>query len=530
MNSIPLAMTWELIGRCRNAVILTFLCTNLFCSLLMSSLQSNGPVDLSDPSMMGFQLGMILFSIFGIGTAINSAYKETSRVYVLPIDTATFVTWRMIPAMAVMSLCVILNALLIDLMFGVSWPMLWPAMAAPVGLAMLQAALWSFEKTVLQILSVLVAGAIFGTWYAFRFQSIFLVQLHPLIFLLEATPLLLMAVISHRFAIFGFGRLRCGESVLTSRWDELLNAADKDIAFLKWGNSYPAPVFQSPASAQFWFESQKKEWAFPGIVIATLTIQILAWGAFERDLNKLAVHMLIGGVAVMVGAMLSGLIVGNFGRADSSVEMGQFLASRPMTDHDMARATLAVMVRANVTSWGIYLIFCVVISTVLFAMGNTRELLAGPLLQWWYFPAILLLAWTITGVFATLYMTGHETFLARIICGCIAVYLAVLSSALLLDVESKRQLFAITQMATGIVMLIVTAGVFCVSVQRRVVSAREGTIAGIVWTGLSSITVLEVLRNPGGSYALASLLVGVSSLVLFPFAAAPLALKWNRHR
>ena len=530
MTSIPLTMTWDLFGRCRNSLILSLLGTNLFCSFLMATVKSIGPVDLSDPNMTSFQLGFVLLSMIGFGVAILTVQIETSRVYVLPVDTATYVTWQMVPAMALMSLCMVLNALLINLMFDVSWPILWPALSAPVGLAMLQAALWASQKSPLQIITVSAAGAIFGIWYAFRFPVVFAAQSHPLIFLLEATPLFVMALVAHRVAILGFGRLRCGESLLSTRWDDFFEFACKDIAHLQWRNTSTAPTFQTAAAAQFWFEWRKKAWVFPTILITALTIQTLAWGVFERDFHKLTTHILVGGVVCCTAAMISGLVTGNFGRADASIEIGHFLASRPMSDRELAQAVLAVIARVNLCGWVIYLVFCAIVTIVLLATGNFHELLNGPLTQWWYFPAILFLAWIVTGVFATTYMTGHKTFLAWVICGSIAMYLLVFSTSLLLTTESKQRLFSITQSLTGVVMAIVSICVFCVSVQRRVLSAREGTIAGIVWAGLSSITVLEVLRSPGGTYALASLLVGVSSLVLFPFAAAPLALKWNRHR
>ena len=530
MTSIPLAMTWELIRRCRNALALSFLWVNLFCSLLMSALRSNGPVDLSDPSMTSFQLGMILLSIFGIGAAILSVHTETSRIAVLPVDTWTIVTWRMLPAMALLSGCMVLNALFINLIFDVRWPMLWPALFAPVGLAMLQASLWISEKSPLQIVSVAIAGGIFGIWFFLRFRSVFVVTLHPLMILLEAIPLVVMAFVAHRVAILGVSRLRCGESLLKSRWDELFTAMNVDMAHLQLGNPRPAPVFKSAAEAQFWFEWRKKGWALPSVVTAALVFQSVAWVIFERDFHKLTIHILVGGVVLSVSAMLAGLIIGNFGRADASIEMGHFLASRPMASRELARVMLKVMARVNVTSWGIYLVFCAIIASALVVTRNTQELFKGPLSHWWCFPAILLLEWAVTGVFATMYMTGRQTFLAWLICGCIAVYLSVMAGSFMLDAKSKQQLFSITQLVTGIVMVTVTGGVFYIAQLHKLFSNREWAIAGTAWLGISSITAFEVLRNPEGSIPMAILLVGVGSLCLFPFAAAPLALSWNRHR
>ncbi len=530
MNSIPLAMTWELIRRCRNALALSFLWVNLFCSLLMTALRSNGPVDLSDPSMTSFQLGMTLLSIFGIGAAILSVNTESSRFFALPVDTWTLVTWRMLPAMALLSGCMVLNALFIDLVFDVRWPMLWPALAAPVGLAMLQAALWISEKSPLQIVSVAAAGGIFGTWFFLRFHSVFVVTLNPLMFLVEAIPLVVMAFVAHRVAIHGVCRLRCGESLLTSRWDELFAAMNVDMAHLQLVNSRPAPAFKSAAEAQFWFEWRKKGWALPCVVTTALVFQSVAWGMFERDVHKLTIHILVGGVVLSVSAMLAGIIIGNFGRADASIEMGHFLASRPMTNRELARVVLRVMIRANVSSWGIYLVFCAIIASILVATGNSQELLKGPLSNWWCFPGILLIEWAITGVFASLYMTGRQQFLAWIICGGIATYLSVIAGSFMLNAESKQQLLSLTQLVTGIVMVTVTGGVYYVAEFRKVISKREGAVAGMVWLGLISITFCEVLKNPGGSNSLAILLAGVGSLCLFPFAAAPFALSWNRHR
>lgn len=530
MSSIPMVMTWELIRRCRNALALSFLWVNLFCSLVMSALRSHGPVDLSDPSMFSFQLGMVLLSIFGIGSAILSAHTETSRIAVLPVDTWTLVTWRMLPAMALLSGCMILHALFINLMFDVRWPMLWPALAAPVGLAMLQAALWVSEKSPLQIVSVAAAGGIFGIWFFLRFRSVFVVTLDPLMILLEAVPLVVMAFVAHRISILGAGRLRCGESLLTSRWDELLAEMNVDMAHLRIGTSRPAPEFKSAAEAQFWFEWRKKGWALPCVVTAALVFQSIAWGMFERDVHKLTIHILVGGVVLSVSAMLAGIIIGNFGRADASIEMGHFLASRPMTNRELARVVLRVMIRANVSSWGIYLVFCAIIASILVATGNSQELFKGPLSNWWCFPGILLIEWAITGVFASLYMTGRQQFFAWIICGGIATYLSVIAGSFMLDAESKQHLLSLTQLVTGIVMVTVTGGVYYVAEFRKVLSKCEGAIAGMVWLGLISITVCEVLKNPGGSNSLAILLAGVGSLCLLPFAAAPLALNWNRHR
>lgn len=526
MNSIPVALTWELLKRSRMAVLLSFAGSCLLASIVVYALLSQGGLDSADPSFVAIKFSMVLLSMMSAGISIISAQTEISRIQLLPISTWTLVNWRLIPGMILISAAVALNAVVLNLVFAVQWPLIWPALVAPAGLVMFQSATWTSEKPVVQVACNLVAGGIIGSWYTWRHHTVFAEPLTLAQTLLEAIPLVVMAGVAHRVAILGITKRRCGESLVTGRAWDLFETDLAPLMAHRWfhGN------FKTSREAQFWFEWRKRGWLVPLAATCCFAIGLFVWLVFDRSLFQLTFGMLFAGALLAVSGMVGGLVIGNLGVSDSNVEIGHFLSTRPMTNRDYSRIVLKVVAVTVAVCWGIWLGLCGVISAIALSLGQGEALWNSFLKEWWYIPAVLVVNWTVTGVIASLYLTGRPLFMTQIIIGGLCVYFGVMVSALALDRESKAALFQATQLVSGLAMILVT--IICVTIARRrnLISNSEVLLGVGAWLLLSAIAVYEVLQKPSASVSMSVVMAGLAAQSLLPFAAAPLAIGWNRNR
>ena len=88
----------------------------------------------------------------------------------------------------------------------------------------------------------------------------------------------------------------------------------------------------------------------------------------------------------------------------------------------------------------------------------------------------------------------------------------------------------------GIALFLLTLAIWGLALRRNMVETRHALLAGIVLAGLIGLAGWQFsngLPLPTNNHGLTPyflLISGLLSVVVFPFAAAPLALAWNRTR
>jgi hypothetical protein len=215
--------------------------------------------------------------------------------------------------------------------------------------------------------------------------------------------------------------------------------------------------------------------------------------------------------------------------------MGHFLATRPMTSTDMSRTMLKAAGISVFIAWIIWaLAFLAVYAILLLAHIDPRPQLPKAV-GWWYFPVTLVGSWIVLTFLATIGQTGRPMLYAILFCGIPAVFIGTtLLSHYALSDAAQAQLRQCIAAATGVIFVLGTAWAFVVARRRSLIGSPTVWAAASVWTALCSLLVLfwsqhrnEHVNSP---LPVLVLVTGLLAMAVFPLAAAPLALAWNRNR
>lgn len=525
MRSIPGAMTWEMLKRGRWNLLAFATVANLLPAFLLAALRHEGLNDPGEPSLLVFHVMLVQINLFVFGCALFDAAGQPSRLYALPISTASLVTWQMLPAMAAMTVESVASTALLNSIFDVGWPMWGPALFAAVGVAAIQAVLWTTEKSGWIVLAITIVGGIGGLWFKSRFGPMFSQPTH---LWTEVTPsevltLLGFAGLSYYAAVVGVARRRCGEPLPSLGI----------IAFIERVFDPPpdvGPPFSSPLQAQFWFEWRKKGWAIPSVVVFGMLIGLGIWVIFVRELKDLFEGFVAGGAMLTLVGIL-GLFLGNFGSNDTTFEMGHFLATRPLTNTELSRTTLKVLARSVLIAWVIWAVPFLILFVSLHALHAVPNVGALQEFGWWYFPVTLLGSWTTVSVLAAISMTGRTQLLAQLICGFLAAFIGLaLFRRFVLSVSAQLAFDRGIGITIGVLLLLGTAWSFVAARRRSLIGMPTVGAAASAWAVLSGLIVLDWTLHPARPWLAGVLAVSLAALVVAPLAAAPLALAWNRNR
>ena len=409
--------------------------------------------------------------------------------------------------------------------WGLGWPLWGPALFAAVGVVAIQTAFWSTEKSAWMPLAIVLPAALLGFWYKSRFGSPFSMPTHPweTVTPAEVLSLLAFAGLSYWLAVVGVARRRCGEplpSLGIVAWVERVFDPPPDVG---------AP-FTAPVQAQFWYEWRRKGWVMPATVLLGMLIGLAIWICFVRELNDLVEGFVAGGAGLSLVGFL-GLFLGNVGPNDKMFEMGHFLATRPLTNTEYSRTILKVLARSVLIAWGIWAVPFLILLAVLSANHAVPSVEILSDLGAWYFPATLLVSWTITAVLASMSMTGRSNLLAQLVVGSLAFFIGLgLFSKYALPKSSQLPFVRGVAVVVGVAIVVGAVSAFVAARRRALIGMPTAALSLGVWVVLSGLIAFDWTLHPERPLSQAVLVVGLASLVVAPLAAAPLALSWNRNR
>jgi hypothetical protein len=269
----------------------------------------------------------------------------------------------------------------------------------------------------------------------------------------------------------------------------------------------------------------------PAAVVFGMLVGFGLWLIVSRDSKQLLEGLVAGGGLLSVMGLIGGLIMGNSGPNDANFEMGNFLATRPMTSTDMARTILKAAARSVLVAWIIWAAAFLTLYVLLLATHVDLGAVLPSELGWWFFPATLLGAWIVAGLVASIGLTGRSRLFLKLFCGGFVLFIA-------LSMFSKHALSRQAQMQFGLGLLAVCGLALMLATAWAFVAARRGSLVGLptvyvafsVWAALDMLVVLERVLRPTVPVAVLVFVVGLLALVVSPLAAAPLAIAWNRNR
>jgi hypothetical protein len=527
MRSIPETMTWEIFRRGRWHLLSATLGAIALPAVVFTALRLDGG-DFKDPSMLMMHILFVNNMILIFGAALFAAQGPISQLYAYPLRTSSIVAWRMMPAMLIIGALTAASIECLNLSFELTWPIWGPAMFASVAMATVSAFAWLFEKSPIWLgITMGIVAAVLGFWFKSRYGSAFSNATHywQQVRPVDAFAMLAMSLFAYWVAVKAVSRNRRGEPAFSLGWLEWLDRVlDCQRAF--------GAQLNSPFHAQCWFQWRRKGWIMPAGTIFCLIIGLIVWALSDRQAETLVQGFFGGAVILSMLGFISGLAFGNMGPNDASYDMGQFLATRPTTDTDTARAIFLTAAKSVILAWAIWaLAFAVACGCIATIGSSTAIHFPKDAIGWWYFPATFIGSWVITSNITCLLLFGRSKFVLQLLCGLAATIMIVSVSSKFLLRPAAHDLLIQTLTALLASGLVVGGALaFVAAWRRRLIQWATTWIAGCMWiaaTVLSAIFLPTYVQPRLLAYLLVASLV---TLLVTPVAAAPLGISINRHR
>ncbi len=530
MRTISTALIWELLTRNRWQLVLMTCAANALPLLLFTALQYHGAIDYADSAFIVMHVALVQINIFVFGAGLMTSMGPVSRLFTYPVRNSTLVASQLIPAMVLMAIEMLLSTLLLNFLFDLHWPLWMPALFSAVALQAIIAAMWLTEKSAWLPCCVGVVGGALGLWFKSRHGPLFdfPTDYWETMSMVDLLVLLAVAGGSQAVAEYAVARNRRGET-----WPALgiLAWIERTLDF----QETELHRFRSPYAAQQWFNWWTKGWAMPVCMLFAGTLMGGLWLIVNRDLKELFEALYIGGgVATGVIGMIGGLVLGNSGTGDSSFAMGQFLATRPMTNSQFARGLLGTAARSTLIAWLLWAVAVALLSAVLLPTDIVPLSNLGPFVQkssWWYVPSMIIVPWIVCTNIGMVGSTGRsQPFVGIVIVGFTVALFTTFVADYTLTQQQKIAFWRGVFLVLSIMTALGTGGLFLRAQRQALIDTPMVWASLATWcvlvAGLLAVQLVDPQLPPTVCISLGCVL----SLAVAPIAGTPLAIAWNRTR
>jgi hypothetical protein len=258
---------------------------------------------------------------------------------------------------------------------------------------------------------------------------------------------------------------------------------------------------------------------------------LIIWIFSDRQPENLVQGFFGGGAMLAFFGFIAGIVFGNTGPNDANYVMGHFLATRPISDTEAARAILLTAAKSVVLAWAIWALAFALACCCIAAGGYSAAIRFPENVGWWYFPATLIGPWMVASTLIYLGLFGSPKYVLQLLCGVAAALLIIaISSKFLLKPTAQLLLEQTFFVLIGSGLIIAGGLVFVIARRRRLIQSPTVWVAACVWI-VSTIAFAILWRAHAEPRILGYLLIAAfATLLVAPIAAAPLALSVNRHR
>jgi hypothetical protein len=486
--------------------------------------------------------------------AVCSAVGAARRFYTHPLSAAQIALWLWLPGILAAPCMYLLVAVGFNLWTGSNWPLLGPALFCAAAVAIALALAWSTAG--LDLLRVLafagLALAVLG-WLSMQTQNPL-----PLDAAIIAEPALLAAWKPIGNPQMFFMLLAIAASYVVGVISIRLDRSSQ----LPWGRlpslqelwlrlvgsfTRPRTFHSSPWKAQVWREWREKGYVGPLVLAGFFACQLASYCIGWSGARTFVVGAATAGYWLVVLFGVLGLSFGRCGGTVRNPRCSVFLGTLPLSDKAVSYAMLRAAFASVVVTWLLWIaaMFAAMWMVgsdsmeptweVLKALTSISDIVPGESRSSAALATLIALAamWTVVGTVASVVMAGRGWFLALVYAFTLVLLIAYVGGrAWLMDhgypeIADRLEIGAFA----AIVLLPVLA--YVLALARRVIGRKELLFAAGLW--LAMVALLEIgLRTPGGFQPIvyrADFVYPLIALVpLFPLAAAPLAMSWNRHR
>lgn len=550
MSPIDRALTWEFIRRCRLFFVI-YLLAAITVPLAFQGLFVLQGLDVAEIELDSrlYFLNFVAISLMAFTGAILAALVEgdshlPTRLFTLPVSTPRIVATKMLAAAGMVIAGYLFIVGIYNLWLGTDWPFVTPLLFLVTATAGAQAGGWTlYDFSAKKVLATIAAAAGLIGWFVYRFAAVErtgeqVIDSH--VYLGELVLLAAATALFYWWAVVAFDCSRRGDS---RAWPDLSQLTMDAIARVTHPFSDQNKTFRTSESAMFWAEWRQKGFAIPIIALGANVI-ILGIAMFGYATPQMAAGLSIALVVAfpLAGAFLVGLCcVQN--PVSKSLEMGDFTATRPVADTTLAWIPIKAGVASLILAWGICLLsFGGLFSwwaitgdgpslgehwTTLTATLKENGLLVSAALL----PVVVLVAGcAIMGITGTVMLTGRGRVGATLMIAFEVAFVAWIAiNHWFISEELRPRVLAGGQIVFGVATVLLTLVAFVRSTRLNYLSARTALLLGMVWLGLCA-AVRYGYPTVVATTATAVFASGLLALSLFPVAAAPLAIRWNRHR
>lgn len=537
MKSAPMALTWAFWQLSLSGLLSVMAMMLLINGVIYSGITIDGGIRLDAavpaPILHVYSFALTTIAIFA---AISQAQGSSQRLFTLPIRIRTLVLVGFANGTIAVVGSYLLIGLCINIVFSAHWPLVKPAFAVAFMFMFSQAIGWIFATsdhpqsnaiaspiTMMALsISYLLAQAEGGDvshdmWLRMTTFDWCLAVVIPIASLLIATTTLTFARRGQALSFATIGR------VLRAPFDFRF----KDPTHLK-----------SRMAGTLWSEWRMRGMVLPGVMavmwIFQFVVFLTGWVEWHDALR------FIGGPTVAV-SLVGGFLGLHIGSAGDRFDVNEFLATRPLSDTELADAKLINTLKSLCWTWVLWVIGLVISVLCLVLVGNGPESLstllpeASP-----EQPRYVLLIWLALAVIGSWTTTSLGVSVVLLRGWLVGTILYVMSVG---GMVAFALIHIYPDLTTGFAtfgfwfwILLTTCGfpILCVAGFRlKLLSARRILLVGISYVALCGIVyaILQVFPSSSldqGSYI--ALLLSTCALPFISLAAVPLAVAWNRHR
>jgi hypothetical protein len=305
--------------------------------------------------------------------------------------------------------------------------------------------------------------------------------------------------------------------------------------------------FYSPLYAQLWFENKSGQGVFPLIILGWIVVFVFLIIVLGFNFDEIKEGFWGSLIILFIACLMIGVLKIRGAFFAQSLDLGTFRSVRPVSSIELSYTMLKSGFHEILTTIFIFILslafgFMVISITGHWELGKklVYDFLHSDMLDIGviglhgiliFFFGIILLAWIFLGNGISLCLTGRKQFI-------ISVYLSFVVSILcmlLIFDPYPRSTYAYFVRDDGFKLLgtaclLGTLYVYFYAIKLKYLRQRhimKSAVLGIVLFIIPyALLHLPVINE----YHLLYISMGLSSLAIFPMAAAPLALAWNRHR
>ncbi len=544
MTSILRAITWEFWRENRWWIIVS-----VSVILGLGSLVYNNPLTVDDPltlfnsndpitHLTAFFMEMLAFGIFLCLTQINKKKGRLGfpeHLFIKPVRMRSVALIRLGLAVITGVFLYLLTAEIFNLATHTSWPMLLPCLYMTASIVLLHAIAWSLPAVpALQIVFSTIGLYILCLLY-FYHQEV------------SSTPgLLVFWVTCISLALVGAALDRRSQRIkLTTLWSRIVWAF---TACLPWKSCTNV----SPQRALFWFHWIKKGWIMPAISVTLIILGcILSWAVpWKNPSDFIMVYFTLAFLLNFVGfPLLVAFVICQ--QETQNQGLPAYTSSLPVTNRELLLAYFKACLASLFMSWVVFVTGLCLLQLLLTAAGKAHhtEAFFSNLINMtqFYKPltgkdilpvqylfqiqiAFFLIPWAALGLIGTMLLSGRRSVG---IITMIIIFTWPTIPALAETLGAPEPVFAALYTLEAILFIVSIIGgtiaAYVYGTLKKRVHPYLTISALLLYIALNLFYAQVIWRNPKDILESLALLA-VVTLPLAPFATAPLALAWNRHR